>query len=134
MITNDQIEAYLIDNGLPFEQVREGLWLLHDDIDSIDNIVIYHTPPVITFRVKLMDIPNEAARCELFSRLLELNATSMVAGAYGLEDKAVVIVDTLQSENLDHNEFQASIDSITMAVREHFVELKEIVTRHEVQA
>lgn len=134
MITNDQIEAYLIDNGLPFEQVREGLWLLHDDVDLIDNIVIYHTPPVITFRVKLMDIPNEAARCELFSRLLELNATSMVAGAYGLEDKAVVIVDTLQSENLDHNEFQASIDSITMAVREHFVELKEIVSRHEVQA
>ncbi|MBA2662985.1 MAG: YbjN domain-containing protein [Bradymonadaceae bacterium] len=130
MVTNDQIEAYLIENGLPFEQVREGLWLIHDDIDYIDNIVVYHTPPVITFRVKLMEAPSAAARMELFTRLLELNATSMVAGAYGLEDDAVVIVDTLQSENLDHNEFQASIDAIAMAVREHFDELTEIINRH----
>lgn len=133
MITNDQIEAYLIEHGLPYEQVREGLWVIHDDIDYIDNIVIYHTPPVITFRVKLMDAPVEAARPELFARLLELNATSMVAGAYGLENDAVVIVDTLQSENLDHNEFQASIDAISMAVREHYEELTAITNRYEAQ-
>ncbi|MEM1350187.1 MAG: hypothetical protein AAGI01_16630, partial [Myxococcota bacterium] len=56
MTTNDQIEEYLINTELPFEQVQEGMWLIHDENDYIDNIVVLHTPPVITFRVKLMEL------------------------------------------------------------------------------
>jgi hypothetical protein len=44
----------------------------------------------------------------------------MIAGAYGLEGNAVVITDTLQSENLDYNEFQASVDALTMAISQHY--------------
>ena len=124
MITNDQIEAYLIEAELPFEQKMEGFWIIQDDADFIENIVVVHTAPVITFRVKLMDAPVGPARAELNEQLLRLNATSMVAGAYGLEGDAVVIVDSLQSENLDYNEFQASIDAIAFAVREHYDELR----------
>lgn len=127
MITNDTIEEYLIETGLPFEQVKEGLWLVHDEVDYIDNIVVYHTPPVITFRVKLLDVEDVTDISRLYRHLLELNATSMVAGAYGLEDNAVVVVDTLQSANLDFNEFQASIDAIAMAIREHYDDLKQFV-------
>ena len=123
MITNDQIEAYLIETELPFENVKEGFWIIHDDTDAIDNIIVVHTPPVITFRVKLMDLPDDG-RAELFDHLLRLNATSMIQGAYGLEDDAVVIVDSLQSENLDFNEFAASVDAIAFAVREHYEELR----------
>jgi hypothetical protein len=126
--TNEQIEAYLIEAELPFEQVGDGVWLIQDDTDYIDNIVAIHNEPVITFRVKLMEAP-ENGRLELFTRLLELNATSMVAGAFGLEEDAIVIVDTLQSENLDYNEFQASIDSIALAIREHYEELRTYTPR-----
>lgn len=129
MITNDQIEEYLIHTELPYEQVQEGMWLIHDDHDFIDNIVVLHTPPVITFRVKIMDmadVPKEKGR-ELFEHLLRLNATDMVAGAYGLENDAVVITDSLQSENLDYNEFQASIDSITLSIREHYSKVRELI-------
>ncbi len=128
MITNDQIEAYLIETELPFERVKDGFWLIHDNSDAIDNIVIVHTPPMITFRVKLMEVPEGANREELFARLLQLNATSMVAGAYGLEEESVVIVDSLQSENMDYNEFQSSIDAIAFAVRDHYTELTELLT------
>lgn len=124
---NDRIESYIIELGLPFEQVKDGLWLIHDEIDYIDNIVVYHTAPVLTFRVKLIDTPEEMVQPVLFRRLLELNATSMIAGAFGLEDESVVIVDTVQSPNLDKNEFQAAIDSIALAVREHYQELREII-------
>lgn len=122
-MTDEQIEAYMIEAELPFEQVGDGLWLIHDETDYIDNIVLIHNEPVITFRVKLMEAPSDN-RLKLFTRLLELNATSMVAGAFGLEDEAVVIVDTLQSENLDYNEFQAAIDAIALAIREHYEELR----------
>jgi hypothetical protein len=95
MITNDQIEAYLIETGAPFEGVKEGFWLIHDDYDAVDNIVIVHKPPVITFRVKLFDVPAGANQHELFTHLLRLNATDMIAGAYGLEDDAIVLTDSL---------------------------------------
>lgn len=124
MITNDQIEAYLIETGAPFERVKEGFWLIHDDYDAVDNIVVVHKPPVITFRVKLFDVPQGVAQMELYTHLLRLNATDMIAGAYGMEDDAIVLTDSLQSENLDYNEFQASIDAIAFAVREHYDELK----------
>lgn len=120
---NDNIEAYLIEGEYPFEQVHDGMWLINDDTDFIDNIVLIHNEPVVTFRVKLMEAPKKG-RLELFTRLLELNATSLVAGAFGLEEDAIVIVDTLQSENLDYNEFQASVDSIALSIREHYQELQ----------
>lgn len=123
MITNDQIEAYLIETDVPYEEVKEGFWLIHNEDDDVDNVVVFHTAPVITFRVKLMDAPKDN-RLALFERLLQLNATSLVSGAFGLEDNAIVIIDSLQSENLDYNEFQASIDAITFAVREHYEELR----------
>ncbi len=126
---HDVIENYLIKSEFPFERVDEGFWLIHDEFDQIDNIVIYHSSPVVTFRVKLLEVPDldDEVRLELFTKLLELNATSMVAGAYGLEDEAVVAVDTLQAENLDFNEFQASIDSMALAIREHYRPLKQLV-------
>lgn len=135
MITNDQIEEYLIHTELPYEQVQEGMWLIHDEHDYVDNIVVLHTPPVITFRVKVLDLDTvaEGKHLGLFGYLLKINANDMVAGAYGLEDDAVVITDSLQSENLDYNEFQASIDSITMSVREHYERLREFVPAVETQ-
>ncbi len=133
MITNDKIEEYLIQMELPFEQVQEGMWLIHDNHDFVDNIVVLHTPPVITFRVKMMDLGtvDESLRSNLFQRLLEYNAQDMVSGAYGLEDEAVVIIDSLQSENLDYNEFQASIDSITLSLLQHYTQIREFVPASE---
>ena len=134
MITNDKIEEYLIGIELPFELVEEGMWLIHDELDFIENIVVLHTPPVITFRVKLMQVNDLSAqtRYELIKHLLYLNANEMVAGAYGLEDDAVVIIDSLQSENLDYNEFQASIDSITLSIREHYHQIRTFIPAAEV--
>ena len=128
MITNDQIEEYLIHTELTYEQVQEGMWLIHDEHDLVDNIVVLHTPPVITFRVKIFeigDVPKEK-RARVFEELLRLNANELVAGAYGLEQDAIVITDSLQSENLDYNEFQASIDSITLSIREHHGQLRAL--------
>jgi Tir chaperone family protein CesT len=52
-----------------------------------------------------------------------LNATEMMHGAYGLEGGKIVISDALQLENLDFNEFQATIDDITLAVADHYSRL-----------
>jgi hypothetical protein len=48
--------------------------------------------------------------------LLRLNATDMVHGAYAVDGKHVVIIDTLEGDTLDVEELQASIEAISVAV------------------
>lgn len=120
------IEGYLVRSGVSYDAVDEGMWIVHDDFEQVDNIVIQVSAPVVLFRVKLMDLPeNPAHLASLTRRLLELNATSMLSGAYAIEGNSVIALETLQSENLDYNEFQAALDGLTLAITEHYEELKK---------
>jgi hypothetical protein len=81
---------------------------------------VSYAPPVLILRVDVMPVPSSAARqAELFRRLLEYNARDLVHGAYGLEGDRVVLTDTLELENLDYHEFEASFDSLTLALASH---------------
>jgi hypothetical protein len=113
----NDVESYLMKMELPHEEPRDGTWLVRG-IDGIDNIVITLAGPVLVFRVKVMEVPRHN-REECFRTLLELNATEMMHGAYGVEGDSVVISDALQLENLDYNEFAATVDDITLAVASH---------------
>jgi hypothetical protein len=120
-----ELEGLLMSSGLDYESHDGGTWVVHDGGDHLDNIVIQLSPPVIVFRVKLMAPPRDLAqRAQLYERLLQLNATDMVAGAYALEGDAVVITETLQTENLDANELQAAVDGLSLAISEHYQELR----------
>jgi len=72
----------------------------------------------------VMELPeSEPRRSELFRQLLEYNARELVHGSYGLEGNHVVLTDTLELENLDFSEFEASFDSITLALASHLATL-----------
>jgi len=70
-----------------------------------------------------MEVP-AAGREAFYERLLGLNATELVHGAYGLEGGSVVWVDTLQLENLDLNELQASAEAVELAIQAHAAQLQ----------
>jgi hypothetical protein len=73
-----------------------------------------------------MDLPADEPRCaQLYRRLLELNATDLVHAAYALEEGDVILTATLPVENLDFNEFQATIDSFQVALASHLESLSE---------
>ena len=122
MATNHDIEAYFDELELDYKNVGEGIWVLNLEDQGIDNLVINHEPPVIVLRIKLMDAP-EKKREQFFQRLLELNLTDLIHGAYALEENNVVLVDSLQSEHLDLNELEASIESLAFAATQNYVEL-----------
>jgi hypothetical protein len=86
------------------------MWIIRDTV----NVIVNYEPPLVIFRVKLMETPKERHE-EFYKLLLELNASNMVHGAYGIEGDNVVIIDTLQSESLDFNEFQASLEALLFA-------------------
>jgi Putative bacterial sensory transduction regulator len=121
MKTKEDIESYLIQLGIAYEEVGEGMWLTGAKEDA-ERIVVKYQPPVLVCRVNVMDLPKEH-REELFQIVLQLNASEMMHGAYGLEGGKIVISDALQLENLDFNEFQATIDDITLAVADHYTRL-----------
>ena len=123
MKTSADVQAYLMKMELPSEEPRENTWMV-SGLDGLDNLVITLAGPVLVFRVRVMDIP-AANREELFRTLLELNATEMMHGAYGIEGESVVIMDALQLENLDYNEFAATVDDITLAVASHHGRLEK---------
>jgi hypothetical protein len=121
---SDLIEGYLVRAGVAYDVLGEGIWVVHDEIEHVDNIVITLAAPVVLFRVKLMDLPAGAAeQAALCKKLLELNASAMISGAYAIENGSVIALETLQSENLDYNEFQAAIDGLTLAITEHYEQL-----------
>ena len=122
MATNRDIEAYFDELELDYKTVGEGIWVLNLEDQGVDNLVINHEPPVIVFRIKLMDAP-EKNREQFFQRLLELNGTDLLHGAYALEENSLVLVDSLQSEHLDLNELEASIESLAFAATQNYSEL-----------
>jgi hypothetical protein len=118
MATRDEIEHYMIQIGYAFESLESHMWVIHNTGD----IVVTYEPPLVVFRMKLMEVPNKRLE-EFFKLLLELNATQMIHGAYGIENNNVVLIDTLQSEHLDLNEFQATLEALFLASTQDYQKL-----------
>jgi hypothetical protein len=125
MITREDIQSFLdrLDAGnLTVMEIEPNLWLARTPDDA--EVVVHFAPPVIILRVRVMELPDsEPRRSELFRQLLEYNARELVHGSYGLEGDHVVLTDTLELENLDFSEFEASFDSITLALASHLTAL-----------
>jgi hypothetical protein len=126
MASKEDVERLLIELELPFERLDDELWVVVNDADQGENLVVYLADSVLTIRVKVFDLP-ESPSLELYRRLLELNATQVVHGAFGIESDNVVLVGALELENLDRNEFQALVDSFTLALGSHYSELKALL-------
>jgi hypothetical protein len=122
MLTREDVESFLHRSEHDFEEVESGMWVLKGSDDGA-NVVIHLSPPLLLLRVKVMEVPEGDRSAELYRRLLELNATGLVHGAYGIEEDDVILSDALELESLDFNEFQAAIDSMQVALASHLESL-----------
>lgn len=125
MLNREDIESFLIRAEAEFQEIGEGLWIVHQPGETTrPGIVINHQPPVVVFRADIRDLPiDDEDQLELYRRLLELNAVDLIHGAYGLEDGEVILSDTLELENLDFSEFRASLESLSLALTSHWGQL-----------
>lgn len=128
MIDNEAIESYLIQSGLAYEQLGDGLWRVEDETDSTPPVIVRLEPPIVYLRLKVLDLP-AAGREALYRRLLELNSSGIAFGAYAVEGDEVLLVDTLRSDSLEMAELQASIESIVLAASEHHRSLRETLAQ-----
>lgn len=127
MVTKEDIEGWLnrlTAEGASFNEVESGLWVVKPNGELDFSFVVHFSPPVVLLRVKVMSMPSNAdAAATLNRRLLELNATDLVHGSYGIESDSIVMTEALELSHLDFEEFLAAYESITVALASHLREL-----------
>jgi hypothetical protein len=119
MLTKDKLESYMTELGLSYQEKGKNVWVVFGEDKGLENVVVMIDDPIVIIQIKVMDVPKDN-RAELFERLLQLNATDMVHGAYALEGESVVLINTLLAETMDLEELQASLDALGLALAQHY--------------
>ena len=103
----------------------DAQWSLRE---AIEGYARHNVPAICIWRHKLaeVDLSDEQGSTELYKTLLELNASDVVHGAYGLEDGELILSDTLELETLDFGELQASVESMQLAATGHMDRIRTL--------
>jgi len=122
----EKIETYMMDIGLPYEEVGSNTWLIDDSSNGNPPIIISLVEPVVVIRASVMKVPKAVdGNAALFRELLSLNGSGLAHGAYAIEGDDIVILDTLEYGDMDKSEFEASLDAISIALGEHWPRLSQ---------
>lgn len=127
MVTREDLESFLLRmEDLEVDEIEEGMYLVRNRGGG-PPVVVSHSAPLLLLRMKVMDLPEDGiANAELFRALLELNATDVVHGAYGLEEGELILSDTLKLETLDFEELRDSLESIQLAAADHMERIRSL--------
>ena len=127
MVTKEQLEGFLdrlSAEGATHIEVEPGLWVVKPGGSFDFDVVVNYSPPVVLLRVKVMTVPrDDGALATLSRRLLELNASDLVHGSYGIQGDSIVLTEALELEHLDYEEFLGSYEGMTLALASHLREL-----------
>ncbi len=126
MATERDVERYFEELGYDYEMMGPQMWVVDAGAEGgFGKVFVSYSPPLVVLRLKVADLPKGGGDAKLFRMLLEANARDVVHGAFGLEDKTIVVVDTLEAEYLDAVELQASVDGMAFAAATVLPRLKE---------
>jgi len=118
-MAESKIEQYLIDMMLTYQQVESNMWLLEDEDQALQGVAIMQAEPLVVIRAEIMDVPKTNI-LELYTKLLELNASGVVYGAYALDNDKIVLTDTLNYDFMDYDDFRTALESFSLALAEHY--------------
>ncbi|MCK5642694.1 MAG: YbjN domain-containing protein, partial [Gammaproteobacteria bacterium] len=106
------VKAYLHEMDMPIvnEDTEQKLVVVEDEEKGIKNLILDCVEPIVVLEQVIMKVPSKPG--DFFKRLLQMNR-NLVHGAFVIDENAEVILfrDTLQLENLDRNELEASIQA-----------------------
>lgn len=100
----------------------EELIIVNNEDRGICNMVIDCEFPILIMEQLIYPLANNSG--DHFKRLLQMNR-NLVHGAFVIDDegKNVIFRDTLQLENLDFNEFEGTVNSLSLGLAEYSAEL-----------
>ena len=93
MVTREDVESFLLRLEDGVEEVEPGMWVVGSDGERV---VVHYSAHLLVLPTNVMRVPkDERRRAELFEKLLQLNASDLVHGAYGVEEGEVILTDTI---------------------------------------
>lgn len=114
------VKDYLIalNYSITYENVEDGIIMIQNESEGIKNLILGIADPILIFEQYIFKINNPSE--EIFKALLQKNR-DIVHGAFVLDESGTKVIfrDTLQLENLDLNEFEASINSLSLLLSEY---------------
>ena len=120
----DKVKSFIMDMGfsISHEDSKEELIVIDDDERGINNLVIDCESPILILEQVIIPMPQGSD--DFCKRILQINRT-LVHGAFVLDEEGTTLLfrDTLQTENLDRNELEGSIDALSLALAEYASEL-----------
>lgn len=123
-MTFQKVENFITDLDflIVSKDENEGVFVIENESDGIRNLIIGVADPIIIFEQYLFTLSNDSQ--EVFKALLIKNR-DIVHGAFALTEdgKKVIFRYTLQIHNLDRNEFEAAINSLSLLMSEYYEQL-----------
>ncbi len=100
------------------ENPKEGIFIVSNESEGISNLIICVASPIVIFEQFIFEIKEEGDH--VYKSLLQKNR-DIIHGAFVLDDsgRKVIFRDSLQVENLDQNEFEATINSLSVLLSEY---------------
>jgi hypothetical protein len=129
MVNREDLESFLVRlgaEGASYTEVEPGMFVVRPGGTPDAQVVVHLTPPVVLLRMNVMQIPSDITKSSKLShRLLELNASDLVHGAYGISGNDIILTEALELANLDYSEFLAAYESMTLSLASHVRELAQ---------
>ncbi len=120
----NKVKDYLLnlEFNIVKEDTAEELLVVENPDGGIANLIIDCEDPILIIEGLLFEIAEENP--ETYKSLLKKNR-EIVHGAFVLDDsgKKVIFRDTLQLENLDQNELEATLNSLELLLSEFSEEI-----------
>ncbi|MEA2043448.1 MAG: molecular chaperone Tir [Bacteroidota bacterium] len=100
------------------ENTESGLFVVENESEGLKNVIIAVSDPIIIIQQHIFDLKED--KIEVLKSLLQKNQ-DIIHGAFTLDEsgKKVMFRDTLQLENLDLNELQGSLQSLSLLMTEY---------------
>jgi hypothetical protein len=103
--------------NITHEDSKEGVLIIQNEDEGINNLILGIADPILIIEQYIFKItkPDE----NIFQQLLKKNR-DIVHGAFVLDEtgEKVIFRDTLQIENIDLNELEGSINSLSLLLSE----------------
>jgi len=122
----EKVRDYLLDLDFNIisENEEDGVFWVENEEAGINNLVIGCADPILIMEQYLFDLKSDSP--EILKQLLIKNR-DIIHGAFVLDEtgKKVIFRDTLQLENLDLNELEGSVNSLSLLLSEYMDNLIE---------
>jgi hypothetical protein len=102
-----------------YEDAGEEILIISDGDRGISKMILDCEDPILVIEQFVIALPQDAGS-EVYRRILQMNR-DLVHGAFVLDESGEKLLyrDTLELENLDPNELEASINALSMALAEN---------------